>query len=64
MSLFQIYEDLAVACRKRFKVTEKLTLADMVKLITPPQYPLLLEQGKFKFTIDHSQDHYTNNNGY
>ena len=36
MSLFQIYDDLAKACQKRFKVTEKLTLADMVKLITPP----------------------------
>lgn len=63
MSLFQIYDDLAKACQKRFKVTEKLTLADMVKLIMPPQYPLLLEQGKFKFTVDHSQDHYTNSNG-
>ena len=63
MSLFQIYDDLAKACQKRFWVTEKLTLADMVKLIMPPQYPLLLEQGKFKFTIDHSQDHYTNSNG-
>lgn len=63
MSLFQVYEDLAVACRKRFKVTEQLTLADMVKLIMPPQYPLLLEQGKFKFTTGHNQDSYTANNG-
>lgn len=39
MSLFQVYDDLAKACQKRFGVTEKLTLADMVKLITPPAFP-------------------------
>lgn len=39
MSLFQVYDDLAKACQKRFKVTEKLTLADMIKLITPPTFP-------------------------
>lgn len=58
MSLFQIYDDLAKACQKRFQVTEKLTLADMVKLITPPAFPSGTEiLGRTLFSIgDHQVD--------
>ena len=54
---------LASGCKKRFKVTDKLTIDDMVKLITPPKNPLLLEQGKFKFTLDHNKANLTSNGG-
>lgn len=54
---------LASGCKKRFKVTGKLTVDDMVKLITPPKNPLLLEQGNFKFTADHNKANLTANGG-
>ena len=35
-SLYDKMTELADACRKRFGVTSKLTIDDMIKLITPP----------------------------
>lgn len=39
MSFSSAMTELADACRKRFAVTSKLTLDDMIKLITPPAFP-------------------------
>lgn len=42
--------ELAQGFQKRFKVSNKLTLQDMIDLVTPPKNPLLLEPGKFNFS--------------
>lgn len=39
MSFSSTMTELADACRKRFGVTSKLSLDDMIKLITPPVFP-------------------------
>lgn len=39
MSLQDKMTSLAEACRKRFNVSSKLSLDDMIKLITPPAFP-------------------------
>lgn len=39
MSLYAKMTSLAEACRKRFGGTSKLSLDDMIKLITPPAFP-------------------------
>jgi hypothetical protein len=39
MSFSSTMTELADACRKRFAVTSKLSLDDMIKLITPPAFP-------------------------
>ena len=41
---------LADGFRKRYGVTGELTIADMVKLITPPAGIMLLDAGSFKIT--------------
>lgn len=41
---------LADGLRKRYGVTGDLTIADMVKLITPPAGIMLLDAGSFKIT--------------
>lgn len=38
MSFSSTMTELADACRKRFVVTSKLTIDDMIKLITPPAF--------------------------
>lgn len=39
MSFSSTMTELADACRKRFGVTSKLSLDDMIKLVTPPAFP-------------------------
>lgn len=39
------FAQLSSGCQKRFKVVGKLTLDDMIKLVTPPKNPLLLDLG-------------------
>lgn len=41
---------LADGFRKRYGVTGDLTIAEMVKLITPPAGIMLLDAGSFKIT--------------
>lgn len=41
---------LADGFRKRYGVTGDLTIAEMVKLITPPAGTILLQEGSFKIT--------------
>lgn len=49
-SLDQTLTELADGFRKRFKVTDKLSLQDMIKLVEPPKGTLLVNSGKFYFT--------------
>ena len=56
MSFSSAMTELADACRKRFVVTSKLTLDDMIKLITPPAFPSGTEiLGETKLSIDDEQ---------
>lgn len=55
MSLFQIYDDLAKACQKRFNITDKLTLDDMVKLITPPIGLTIFSQENLRFSSNYNR---------
>ena len=56
MSFSSTMTELADACRKRFVVTSKLTLDDMIKLITPPAFPSGTEiLGETKLSIDDEQ---------
>lgn len=43
---------LADACRKRFKTTDKLSLDDMIKLVTPPAMPNLVANTDKDISID------------
>ena len=54
---------LSTACRKRFQVSRQLGFDDMIALIMPPKNPMLLEQGKFKFTTDKNKANLTDNSG-
>lgn len=59
MSFSSTMTELADACRKRFVVTSKLTIDDMIKLITPPAFPSGTEiLGKIRGTNtgDHQTD--------
>jgi hypothetical protein len=42
MSLASEMTLLADGFRKRFSTTDRLTIADMIKLVTPPKYPFLI----------------------
>lgn len=53
---------LADGFRKRYGVTGDLTIADMVKLITPPSGIMLLDAGSFRIT-DSSGSNLTANGG-
>ena len=57
-SLSDKITELADACRKRFRVTSKLSLDDMIKLITPPAFPSGTEiLGRTKVdVVQHSSD--------
>ena len=56
MSFSSTMTELADACRKRFGVTSKLSLDDMIKLITPPAFPSGTEiLGETKLPIDGEQ---------
>jgi hypothetical protein len=53
MSFSSTMTELADACRKRFVVTSKLTIDDMIKLITPPAFPSGTEiLGETNISID------------
>lgn len=54
---------LEEACHRRFHVTGPLTFKQMTDLIQPPTNPILLEKGKFRITVDHNKDNYTQSNG-
>lgn len=52
-SLSDKMTELADACRKRFAVSSKLTLDDMIKLITPPAFPSGTEiLGRTKISVE------------
>lgn len=46
MTLSQELIELADGFRKRFNKTDKLSIQDMIKLVTPPKYPQIIEPGK------------------
>lgn len=55
MILYAEMTSLAEACRKRFGVTSKLSLDDMIKLITPPAFPSGTEiLGRTRVSLDQS----------
>lgn len=54
---------LADGFRQRFNKTDQLSIDDMIKLVTPPKNPLLLEPGKFHFSNGYSSNNKTNFDG-
>lgn len=54
MALSDKFTQLAEACRKRFEVTSKLSVDDMIKLIMPPPGTILIPQGQLYFTASAS----------
>lgn len=53
-SLYDKMTELADACRKRFGGTSKLTIDDMIKLITPPVFPSGTEiLGRTRVSLHH-----------
>ena len=60
MSFSSAMTELADACRKRFVVTSKLTIDDMIKLITPPAFlsgtEILGETKIIAESVDQSKD--------
>lgn len=57
MSLQTEFISLADGFRKRFNVSSKLTIADMIKLVTPPAFkPVTLVYNEQTFWNQHSYD--------
>lgn len=56
MALSDKFTQLAEACRKRFEVTSKLSVDDMIKLIMPPPGIFLVPKGQLYFTASASDD--------
>ncbi|MEY8441778.1 hypothetical protein AALA17_03850 [Lactobacillaceae bacterium 24-114] len=55
--------ELAQGFQKRFKVTGKLTIQDMIDLVTPPPSIYLLDPGTYKFSTDWGGTAYTDQKG-
>lgn len=63
MTLSQELTELADGFRKRFNKTDKLSIQDMIKLVTPPKYPCLVDEGKIIFTRGYNVNDRTANDG-
>lgn len=55
--------ELAQGFQKRFKVSNKLTIQDMIDLVTPPPHKYLLDPGSFNFSTDWGGTSLTAQNG-
>ena len=55
--------ELAQGFQKRFKISDKLTLQDMIDLVTPPPHIYLLDPGSFRFSTDWGGTSFTDQNG-